>query len=196
MSGALALDLATHRVCGLVKTSRDLDAPRGGWIIPVGIIDGHLGEVVRQNKICHDATSPWRQMATRHADFAGRLFPSHSPLHVSVSPDNPPPSWWLDPRHRATRFQERPELELLLAWASDENPATPVARLIIGEGGSGKTRLAVELAARLAADGWIAGILTADDLGRLPQIAEDLHEILAYGHRVLSNGQDLWIKIF
>jgi hypothetical protein len=48
----------------------------------------------------------------------------------------------------------------------------------------GKSRLAVELAARLAEDGWLAGVLAADDARRLPEIAETLHEILSYGHRV------------
>jgi tetratricopeptide (TPR) repeat protein len=184
MSGGLVLDLGTHRVCGLVKASRDTDAPRGGWIIPVSMIAGNLAGVVEQNMACHGTTSHWRQLATRHAEFARCLFGSRSPLRIADPPGNVPPSWWLDPRHRATRFQERPELESLLAWAGDENPGTAVARLVTGEGGSGKTRLAVELAARLAARGWIAGILTADDLGRLPQIAEALHEILAYGHKV------------
>lgn len=184
MSGSLVLDLGTHRVCGLVKTSRDTDAPRGGWIIPVPVIADHLGDLVGQNKACHDATSPWRQMATRHAEFSWSLFRSREPLRAASPPASAPPSWWLDPRHRATRFQDRPELEPLLAWARDEDPATPVVRLVTGEGGAGKTRLAIELATRLTAGGWIAGILTADHLERLPQIAEALHEILAYGHRV------------
>ena len=185
MSGGLVLDLGTQRVCGLVKASLDTEAPRGGWIIPVSVVVDHLGAVVEKNIAGHDLTSPWRQLAARHAEFAQRLFRSRSPLRVTAPRSNAPPSWWLDPRHRATGFQERPELESLLAWASDEDPATPVARLVVGEGGSGKTRLAVELAARLTARGWIAGMLTADDLDRLPAIAEALHEILAYGHRVL-----------
>lgn len=183
MSGSLALDIGTKRVCGVVKTSRDTEAPRGGWIIPVSVIAGHLGAVIEKNAAGHGPTSPWRQLATRHAEFERRLFNSRP--GAAGPRGNVPPSWWLDPRHRATRFQDRPELESLLAWACDEDPATPVARLLTGEGGSGKTRLAVELAGRLAVRGWVAGLLTADDLPRLPLIAEALHEILAYGHRVL-----------
>ena len=38
MSGSLALDLDSQRVCGIVKASLDADAPRGGWIIPVPVI--------------------------------------------------------------------------------------------------------------------------------------------------------------
>jgi tetratricopeptide (TPR) repeat protein len=184
MSGSLALDLDSQRVCGMVKASLDPGAPRGGWIIPVQAIAGSLGDTIEQNMAGHGPTSPWRQAATRHGEFARRLFGSRSPLRVASPPDNAPPSWWLDPRHRTTRFQERPELENLLAWAASDDPSTPVVKLITGEGGSGKTRLAVELAARLAALGWIAGILTADDVERLPLIAQALPEIFGYRHRV------------
>jgi tetratricopeptide (TPR) repeat protein len=184
MSGSLVLDIGSQRVCGMVKASRDPGAPRGGWIIPVSVIAEYLRETVEQNMSGHEATSPWRQAATRHAEFARRLFGSGSPLRVPDPPPDAPPSWWLDPRHRITRFQERPELDDLLGWAADVNPGTPVAKLVIGEGGSGKTRLAVELATRLGAQGWIAGLLTADDIPRLPTIAAALPEILAYRHRV------------
>jgi tetratricopeptide (TPR) repeat protein len=87
-------------------------------------------------------------------------------------------------RRTISRFAERPELEHLLAWAADDDPAAPVIKLILGESGSGKTRLAAELTARLRALGWIAGVLTADDAGRLAVIAEALPEILGYRHRV------------
>ena len=184
MSGSLALDLDSQRVCGMVKASLDAEAPRGGWIIPVPAIVGNLGETVEQNMAGHGPTSPWRQAATRYGEFARRLFGSQAPLRVADPPGNAPPSWWLDPRHRITRFQERPELADLLAWAASDDPATPVVKLIIGEGGSGKTRLAVELAARLGALGWIAGVLTVDDIERFPLIAKALPEILGYRHRV------------
>jgi tetratricopeptide (TPR) repeat protein len=184
MSGSLVLDLDTQRVCGIVKASMDTQAPRGGWIIPVSVIARNLRETVELNMAGHGPNSPWRQAATRHAEFARQLFGSQSPLRVPDPPRDAPPSWWLDPRHQVARFQERPELEDLLAWATDEDPATPVAKLIIGEGGSGKTRLAVELATRLGACGWIAGLLTADDISRLPDIAKALPGILTYQHRV------------
>jgi tetratricopeptide (TPR) repeat protein len=184
MSGSLALDLDSQRVCGVVKASRDTAAARGGWIIPISAIAVNLGEIVRQNAAGHGPTSSWRQAATRYVDCARLLFGTRSPLRVPAPPRDAPPSWWLDPRHQATRFQERPELADLLAWAVNENPETPVARLVTGEGGSGKTRLAVELTARLAATGWIAGLLTADDFGRLPEIAKELPKVLAYQHRV------------
>ena len=184
MSGSLALDLESQRVCGMVKASLDADAPRGGWIIPVPVIAGNLSETVERNMAGHGPTSPWRQAATRYREFAWSLFGSQSPLEVSDPPPNAPPSWWLDPRHRITRFQERPELADLLAWAASDDAATPVVKLVIGEGGSGKTRLAVELATRLGAAGWIAGVLTVDDIDRLPLIAKELPKILSYRHRV------------
>jgi tetratricopeptide (TPR) repeat protein len=183
MSGSLALDLGTNRVCGMVKTSMDPQAPRGGWIIPVSVIAGNLAETVELNMAGHGPDSPWRKLATGYAEFAQRLFRSRSPLRVPDPPHDAPPSWWLDPRHRVTRFQERPELQDLLSWATDENPAAPIAKLIIGDGGSGKTRLAIELATRLGARGWLAGLLTVDDVSRLPDIAKELPDILEQ-HRV------------
>ncbi|MET9474805.1 tetratricopeptide repeat protein, partial [Streptomyces sp. NPDC002922] len=46
------------------------------------------------------------------------------------------------------------------SWAWDESPVQ--ARLLIGGGGSGKTRLAAELASRMTAQGWAAIRLTPD----------------------------------
>jgi tetratricopeptide (TPR) repeat protein len=184
LSGSLVLDLDTQRVCGMVKASRDPRAPRGGWIIPVSAIARSLPAIVERNMASHDLTSPWRQLATRRTEFALRLFGSSAPLRVPDPPRNAPPSWWLDPRHRATGFQFRPEMDGLLDWALDTAQETPVAKLVVGEGGAGKTRLAVELAMRLAARGWIAGLLTSDDVWRLEDIAKALPEILAYHHQV------------
>ena len=184
VSGSLVLDLDTQRVCGMVKASRDPRAPRGGWIIPVSAIARNLPAIFERNMASHDLNSPWRQLATRRAEFARRLFGSSSPLQVPDPPRNAPPSWWLDPRHKATGFQYRPEMDGLLDWVLDTAQEAPVAKLVVGEGGVGKTRLAVELAMRLAGRGWIAGLLTSDDVWRLEDIAKALPEILADRHHV------------
>jgi tetratricopeptide (TPR) repeat protein len=184
MSGSLARDLRTQRVCGMIKASRDPQAARGGWLVPIPAIADHLGDTFQRNLAGHGPESPWRQLATRRSEFTEQLFRSQALLRVPDPRHKAPPSWWLNPRHRATRFQHRPELETLLAWALNEDPATPVAKLIVGEGGAGKTRLAVELAEQLNAHGWIAGLLTADDAGRLQGIAETLPEIARLGHQV------------
>jgi tetratricopeptide (TPR) repeat protein len=63
------------------------------------------------------------------------------------------PARVLDPRLEVVGFIGREhELAALVEWCGD-NRATPL-RLVTGPGGVGKTRLAVELSARLAASGW------------------------------------------
>ena len=62
-------------------------------------------------------------------------------------------AWLLDPRRALVRFLGRDdELADLLAWCEDES-AVPL-RLVTGAGGTGKTRLAIELANRLAGHDW------------------------------------------
>ena len=90
MSGSLALDIDSQRVCGMVKASRDPEAPRGGWIIPISVIAEYLPRTVEQNMSGHEPTSPWRQVATRYAEFSRRLFGSKSPLRVPDPPRNAP----------------------------------------------------------------------------------------------------------
>ncbi|MGA8455760.1 MAG: hypothetical protein WB800_10175 [Streptosporangiaceae bacterium] len=63
-------------------------------------------------------------------------------------------SWMLDPELELVAFLGRKqELEDLTAWASRRDAAR--LRLITGQGGSGKTRLAIELCARVRKLGWI-----------------------------------------
>ena len=45
-------------------------------------------------------------------------------------------------------------------------PAAVSIRVLVGAGGRGKTRLALELARAIAEDGWLAGFATAEELDR------------------------------
>ena len=56
------------------------------------------------------------------------------------------------------------ELASLRRWLKSEPPIS--VRVLTGEAGLGKTRLALELAEEAAADGWQAGFLTRDELAR------------------------------
>jgi hypothetical protein len=63
------------------------------------------------------------------------------------------PAALLDPRRGLVGFTGREEeLAGLLGWCQDGEPRG--VRLVTGPGGVGKTRLSVELCARLEADGW------------------------------------------
>ena len=70
--------------------------------------------------------------------------------------ESPPPQSWarlLDPRRELVGFVGRKdELAALVAWCQDEDAAR--LRLVTGQGGVGKTRLAVELAERMKKHGW------------------------------------------
>ncbi len=59
----------------------------------------------------------------------------------------------------ATKLHGRDDdLKQILAWA-EAKPGVPSIRLVTGEGGAGKTRLAAEVAAELRRRGWTAGFL-------------------------------------
>jgi hypothetical protein len=61
-------------------------------------------------------------------------------------------------RYGVVPFQPRDEFTILRDWSSAERTGLRVAGLH-GPGGAGKTRLAAELASRLAGDAWYAGFL-------------------------------------
>jgi tetratricopeptide (TPR) repeat protein len=52
----------------------------------------------------------------------------------------------------------------LRRWLDGEAPVS--MRVLVGAGGRGKTRLALELARRISAKGWLAGFVTAEELDR------------------------------
>ena len=59
---------------------------------------------------------------------------------------------YLRPEEAVVPFRARPELDELLDWCT--SGAHAAARLVTGDGGAGKTRLALRLGEELAASGW------------------------------------------
>jgi hypothetical protein len=71
---------------------------------------------------------------------------------------NPAPSTAVRPEYDRTPFAGRErELADLLAWATDS--AATATQLVVGDPGSGRTRLAMELCDRMRAKGWLAGLV-------------------------------------
>ncbi len=71
----------------------------------------------------------------------------------------------------------------LIAWCSDRSRAT-AGRVVHGAGGLGKTRLMIEVAAALRADGWTAGFLDRPHeqvQGTLEQRWKALDQLIAHG---------------
>ncbi len=90
-------------------------------------------------------------------------------LRPPAEPDPPTPEPdLLKPRHRATRLVGRDaDLAGLWSWLTSGEPLS--ARLLVGEAGAGKTRLAMELLRRVQAErkDWRAGFLTPEGRDRL-----------------------------
>ena len=63
-----------------------------------------------------------------------------------------PVAWYLRPEEQVVAFRPRPEMDELLSWCAGAGHAA--ARLVTGDGGAGKTRLALRLGQALAANGW------------------------------------------
>ena len=59
---------------------------------------------------------------------------------------------YLRPEEQVVPFRNRPELDELLGWCASRGHAA--ARLMTGDGGAGKTRLALRLGDVMAANGW------------------------------------------
>ena len=63
-----------------------------------------------------------------------------------------PVARYLRPEEAVVPFRARPELDELLGWCASGGHAA--VRLVTGDGGAGKTRLALRLGEELAANGW------------------------------------------
>ncbi|MFI6246701.1 hypothetical protein, partial [Streptomyces sp. NPDC051016] len=89
-------------------------------------------------------------------------------------------------RHDTIDFHPRDELDYLQDWFRAPDPDGPRTRiaLVHGVGGAGKTRLAAELAARMADTGWFTGFLARDpdlqDCAWLARTASPLLVVVDY----------------
>ncbi|MFF8810730.1 tetratricopeptide repeat protein [Streptomyces pactum] len=113
------------------------------------------------------ATGGGRVNAVQHGDQYNYIYRGTPPYRVEPFPVTVPaalpaglarmPSRLLMARHQVVPFLPRPELALLETWRDGESPGLSV-RLVHAEGGSGKTRLAAEFAARSAGAGWAVAL--------------------------------------
>ena len=100
----------------------------------------------------------WREPETYQPAARPAVSPLREP-YLAPKPDLGPLQL-LRADYQQVRFQARDELTILRHWC-DQTAAHQQRGLVIidGAGGSGKTRLALELAHRLAGQGWYAGLL-------------------------------------
>ena len=94
------------------------------------------------------ATDQWQRHIARvnkRQEALGRFAPRELTGAPSVAQ-------YLWPEDAVVPFRGRPELDDLMAWCASEDHAA--ARLVTGEAGTGKTRIARQLTNQLAANGW------------------------------------------
>jgi hypothetical protein len=95
-------------------------------------------------------------------------------------------------------FQRRDELTVLHDWCEQVAAGDLTGLAVVhGVGGAGKTRLALELADRLGADGWTAGVLpkSARDLGTLRATGSRLLVVVDYADGRVPHTTDLLQKL-
>jgi hypothetical protein len=121
------------------------------------------GVVFIQNAV---AVSDGRLNLVQHGDQYNYIYRGTAPYRVEPFPLDEParpaglervPSRLLTARYQVVPFFPRPEVALLEDWRENATPGLSV-RLVHAEGGSGKTRLSAEFAARSAAAGWAVAL--------------------------------------
>ncbi|MGV1009116.1 MAG: hypothetical protein ACOYBY_11000, partial [Dermatophilaceae bacterium] len=168
-------------------------------------LDTDLGESARAGQAY--LTDPgWRwRIAVRaqarpdaHRPAAGPLvLPLRDPFADPAEAGTPLQA--LRAEYRLTRFQARDEYTVLVALAEQARCGNRTSVLVVhGAGGSGKTRLALEVADRLRRRGWYTGILKENlagtDQASLPwltQVRAPLLVVLDYADARIADAQAL-----
>ncbi|MCY7341954.1 MAG: tetratricopeptide repeat protein, partial [Pseudonocardia sp.] len=106
----------------------------------------------------------WRALDVLPVDDQLVVEPLRPPYREAATAETP--LRLLRAEYQLTRFQARDEVTILLDWCRQiaAGTATGVG-VITGLGGSGKTRLALEVAQRLRARGWYAGVMPTGHAG-------------------------------
>jgi hypothetical protein len=122
----------------------------------LGVVGPERGEPTLTGGRDHGAMDPNR--------VVGQLYRPIRPRQGGSGPHDVPPSTFLRPEHAIVPFHGRDaELADLDGWCQGGDVRV---RVVHGAGGVGKTRLALELSARRAREGWRAGPLVLGALTR------------------------------
>lgn len=157
MSGSPVLNLHSGRVLGLLTTTRDAETDLGGWAVPLrATLDAEpqLAELKGLYERAAVDNLAWREARRAWLHLDTWFAPPHEPLPPR---EDMTPAALLRAAHEVVPPDEArgPDVAALVAWAT--NPTSPPVRLITGAAGTGKTRVAVELARALRSSHWTVG---------------------------------------
>jgi hypothetical protein len=154
--GAVGIDSRSVALAVLtVAAAVGLGFAAGAWAGVVtafaGLVPTALWETTRERRERNKTAARRREKAL--AIFAPPI--EVADAGVEVAGDDPAErgaAWYLRPEAQVVSFRPRPELGELLEWCVTVGHLG--VRLVTGDGGAGKTRLAVQLSQDLARDGW------------------------------------------
>jgi tetratricopeptide (TPR) repeat protein len=184
-SGCPALNLQTGSVCAVIDSTRSETSELGGFGVPVSALEIEFPGLAERNRAFHARDNGWEQdveaervAKERRGGLARPLLP---PLLDLNWDSDDPPSKLLRPRYGVVGMIGRERLqEGLMRWR-ESNKRLAVA-LLTGDGGYGKTRLALEECAAAERARWTAGLL---HLPAGPPGSAELDAIVAWPGRML-----------
>ncbi|MEU3459394.1 trypsin-like peptidase domain-containing protein [Streptomyces sp. NPDC006733] len=177
LSGAPLLCPQRRAVVGVVSASRNIDTDLGGWASPVSALF-HGGPGVPTELLTLGRRLRHLNRAAVLADRSAwhRVLPIEDAARALERPGAP---FTRGPRSSPAdllrsdfavvpyRFRDA-ELDALTAWCRAPEAMSVVQ--VAGRGGAGKTRFALEMAARMERDGWVSGLWRRDAPAALAQL--------------------------
>ncbi|MGH3755641.1 MAG: hypothetical protein ACRDRP_23695, partial [Pseudonocardiaceae bacterium] len=144
-------------------------------------LTGGDGRVAWRWRLGVDVGSAWSQQATQRPDPRPEVEPLREPYRSADSAESP--LRLLRAEYELVPFQNRDELTVLADWCRRVAAGDRTGLAVItGIGGSGKTRLALQLAHVLRREGWYAGVLPkgTQGAGWLAEVVSPLLVVLDY----------------
>jgi hypothetical protein len=187
-SGAPLLDLRTGLVAGITESTRGTGSDLGGFAVAAAELAAAFPELAEANRAVQLEDKRWsaaaeaeKARAAERKGGRGRL-PLRPPVIPLMPDEDLSPAKILRPRHAVVGYVGRQQLLAeLVGWCErDTDDGGPVGLwFVTGEGGFGKTRLAVEACREAEARGWTAGLLRPD------ASREDLRALAEWPGRLL-----------
>ncbi|MGH3785720.1 MAG: tetratricopeptide repeat protein [Pseudonocardiaceae bacterium] len=127
-------------------------------------LDGDDGDAAWTWRVGVDVGNAWRRSSRDAPAVLPVSEPLRAPYRAADTAESP--LRLLRAEYELVPFQNRDELTVLRDWCQQTAAGDRIGLAVVtGIGGSGKTRLALELADRLRAEGWYAGTLPKGSTG-------------------------------